>query len=121
MVRLSHARKGVFMFDNPREWLSLPDGWNWPRVERARAEHGIAAHLVPIGFAPGVITWASPASIFLCDCPIGSRWDTGSNVYKVAEHLPAGRVRVVRIGDDDTDSFVWHYSSLTHTTTRRVS
>jgi hypothetical protein len=43
--------------------IPLPPGWDWDRVERQRAQWGIADDMVPVAHAPGAIAWGTINSV----------------------------------------------------------
>lgn len=57
------------------------------------------------------------------DAPVGSIWQTDLGAqWKVIEHITGETglyVKLARIGRID-DTYVWHVSSLTQTTARRI-
>ena len=45
--------------------IPLPDGWDWDRVEALRAKWDIAADMVPVATAHGVVAWGTINSVRL--------------------------------------------------------
>lgn len=39
--------------------ITLPEGWNWDRVEAERARWGLADNLIPVAAAPGCVAWGT--------------------------------------------------------------
>lgn len=46
------------MADRPSD-ITLPEGWTWELVERARAKWHIADNMIPVARAPGVVAWGT--------------------------------------------------------------
>jgi hypothetical protein len=50
------------MTERPTD-ITLPAGWTWEHVEASRAKWDIAANMVPIAVAPGVVAWGTINSV----------------------------------------------------------